>query len=281
MKSTLLALATLAFSFNVMATTSSQSTDQFCADRADPNYLKELIEHPANLLPFRNQGGIANGGVCWWHSRFQRNALYLTYYQPAEKAPNGKEAAKIISQIRAGDSVVRIPGFRNFSEFASAYADQVLRELEKWQKNDGILKFNWVNGLAGKTIAGSDNLKDKMDELYQYVEVEGNIAYTKLQIKGIDSHAWLIVHVEKTEVGYDLEVLDSNFPEGTYTYRYITGEKSFFKDVYGQFTPYLERKNELNDLKMGIMKQCEPEKYKAIKEQEEAERRERSEQGHG
>jgi hypothetical protein len=262
MKSTLLALAALACSFTAMASvTASQSMDQFCADRASIKSVKELTQTSENLMGFANRGGIGNGGVCWWHSRMQRNALYLTIYKPAEKRPTTEQAKVIVEKIRAGKDVVVIPGFDNFNEFSITYRSIVQRELDKWQKGDGVLRFNWVIGLKGSSDVDADKMKDMMDELYDYVEVKGNIAYEKLQIKGIVAHAWLVVNMKKVDKGYDLQVLDSNFQSQTLLYQYRPGMTHFNHYAYGNFVPYLERKGEMAKLKNVVLKKCNPEEY--------------------
>ncbi|MBC7428284.1 MAG: hypothetical protein H7336_06715 [Bacteriovorax sp.] len=266
MKSTILALAALACSASLMAsTTASQSMDQFCADRSDLASVKELTLSSSNMMAFQNHGGIGGGGVCWWHSRMQRNALYLTKYNPADPKPSNEEAAVIVAKIRDGKEIVTIPGYRNFSEFTNNHQAQVQRELEKWQKGEGILKASWIIGLKGDSTVAASELKTMMDELYKYVVVDGNIAYEKLQIKGITAHAWLVVNMKPTSVGYDLQIIDSNFPNWTSSYRYTEGMTSFNHQYYGSFTPYLERTGEMEKIALTVLKKCNPDEYKARK----------------
>ncbi len=263
MRNSLIAFAAMAFSFSVMAQTPSQTVEQFCVDRGNASFAKDLMRDANNLMAFANRGGIANGGVCWWHSRFQRNALYMTLYNPQKKKPTSEQVAKLVAQIRDGKGVIEIPGYRNFSEFSYSHQREIQRELEKWQKGDGIIKFNWVIGLSGDNVVSAEKLSDMMNELYDYVEVQGNIAYQKLQIKGVTAHAWLVKNMKKTTNGYELEVLDSNYPHRTNIYYYRKGQKSFRHQYYVEFTPYLERKGEMDQLVLSIMKTCEPEKWDA------------------
>lgn len=257
MKTKILALATLACSLTSFAH-ASESFIQFCSDRLNKeNYVKNLTRDSKNLMAFRNSGGIANGGVCWWHSRFQRNALYLTSYDPAARKPTDEEAQILVKAIRSGDQIVEIPGYRNFRDFSADHQSLIQRELEKWQKNDGITKFNWVIGLSGTNTVNTETLRRMMDELYEEVEVKGNISYQKLQIKGITAHAWLVVNMKKLDFGgYDLEVLDSNYPNQTNIYQYRVGQTHFNHMYYGEFTPYLERTGEIEKLKKTINKNC-------------------------
>lgn len=239
----------------------SESIEQFCADREDPTFIKNLSHEFLSRISFRNQGGLKKGGVCWWHSRFQRNVLYLTLYAPAEKRPTDDEAKKIIKNIRSGSQIVVIPGFSSFYEFSAIYSSFIQDELERWQKMDGIARFNWVNGLIGFEESSAKAMKKKMDELYEYVEVKGNIAYQKLQIKGLIAHAWLVLNMKKEDNGYILEIIDSNFPLQTSGYFYKEGQVNFEHPSYGKFNPYLERKNEMENISLKIMKLCHPEKY--------------------
>jgi hypothetical protein len=263
MKVTLLALAALVCSFEALAQTPSMSEDRFCSDRQEKSFIKDLTLDSNNLMTFRNHGGIANGGVCWWHSRFQRNALYLTIYKPDLAKPTQDEARELVKKIRAATEIVVIPGYKNFSEFANNNEAIIQRELEKWQKGDGIIRFAWVNGLSGEAKVAPEKMKEIMDQIYEEVEVNKNIAYNKLQIPGIDSHAWLVVHMEKVNGGYNLEILDSNVARNTEIYRFHDGDTSINYHGYFNFTPYLEQTNEMKKINKVILKKCNPSAYEA------------------
>lgn len=256
MKVTFFVLLALAHSFQALAQNPSYTEESFCSDRKDEKFVKDLTMDSSNLMSFWNHGGLANSGVCWWHSRFQRNALYLTIYKPNLPRPSDSEARELVKQIRDAKDIVVIPGFKNFSEFTRVHEAQIQRELEKWQKGDGVIRFAWVKGLSGKPSVEAEKLKATMDEMYEYVEVNKNIAYNKLQIPGIDAHAWLVVHMEKVDGGYNLEVLDSNFPSETEIYRYREGDTSFNYHGAFKFTPYLERTHEMDKIKSVIAKRC-------------------------
>ena len=256
MKKSLMTLALMISCFQVFAQGPSGNEVEFCSDRQDPDFVKELTRDSSNLMSFTNQGGMLGGGVCWWHSRFQRNALYLTIFKPELDMPSDTEVRTIIQQIKAGNKVVVIPGFRNFSEFSYQYATEIQHVLEVWQKVDGIARFAWVKGLKGASQVSPAKLKQIMDKLYEEVEVNQNIAYNKLQIPGIDAHAWLVVHMEKNTDGYDLEILDSNFPSRTEIYNYREGDTSLNYQHYYNFVPYIDQKNEMQNLKKSISKFC-------------------------
>lgn len=235
----------------------SRTEEQFCIDRTNKNFIKDLTKDSSNLMAFGNYGGLANGGVCWWHSRFQRNALYLTIFKPNLNRPTAEEANKLIADIQQAKKVVVIPGFNNFYEFSYAHQNEIQAALEHWQKIDGFVKFAWAKGLVGQPEVNPDKMKKIMDQIYEDVEINGNIAYNKLQIPGINAHSWLVVHMEKHEEGYFLEVLDSNLPTTTSTYRYLEGATRLsYYDGGSTFVPYLDQSKEMSKIKKTISKQC-------------------------
>lgn len=251
------AICALSLSQVAMAVSVSMSKSEFCADRKDRNYARELLQDRENMLAFTNHGGLVNGGVCWWHSRFTRNATYLAIYRPDLPRPSENEARRIIKEIRKGDNLVVIPGYSNLSEFSgySGFGDLIQEELERWQKGDGFIRQQWIVGLAGSSSTTAEKMKSIMDELYNYVEVEGNIAYQKLQLPGVVAHAWLVVGMEKTRDGYELKIVDSNY-RNPYFVTYYEGMTHLNYSGFGSFVPYLERERELRSVKRVISKNC-------------------------
>jgi hypothetical protein len=241
-----LILITLSFlTLQLFAGPLPQSKAEFCSrfgtlpnDRAS---MQDLSAETTNLMSFKNDGGLFNGGVCWWHSRFQRNILYLSIFRPdLARATTTQDIQNIIHQIRLGTSVVTIAGYANFAEFSADNQKLIQTELNDWQLYDGIVLGSWIDGLKGETKVKPEVLKNMMDVVYNYVEVEKKIAYQKLQIKGITSHAWLMVGLKKGSNGYEIGLIDSNNPRMTENYSYKYGDDSFSDKSYGNFVPYLE-----------------------------------------
>lgn len=252
-------ISTLILSFGLIvsnvslaASTASTSSAAFCADRKSATYTKEIVGQRENQISFTNRGGLINGGVCWWHSRLTRKFAYLAIYRPDQPKPSNRQAAKIIKRIRMG-KVTEVPGFSNLYEFSRAFREEVQDRLEKWQRGDGFLRQQWTVGLWGSSETSAEKLKERMDDLYQYVEVEGKLAYQMLQIKGITSHAWLVLNVEKLEDGYNLEVLDSNYTR-TSSIRYRYGQETI--NSYGGLVPITGKKAELRRLEKAVKKYC-------------------------
>ncbi|ATH06759.1 hypothetical protein BIY24_02025 [Halobacteriovorax marinus] len=254
MKKTMLAI-TIGFCTLTSSNVFAESKSTFCSKRNSSNKIQKQVANSDNFLAFRNQGGLINGGVCWWHSRFQRNAMVVARFRPELSEPTEKEVKKIIKAIRKGKSVVEIGGYYNIRDFSYDHADLIQRELEKWQKGDGFLRQQWAVGLWGSSEVDEEELKERMDDLYTYVKKEGNIAYQMLQIKGIDSHAWLVFDMEKTSSGYDILVLDSNY-QRSQVYHYDEGMTSFHHSYYGDFVPYTGKKSEFRKALKAVEKYC-------------------------
>ncbi|MDO9181305.1 MAG: hypothetical protein Q7U04_02800 [Bacteriovorax sp.] len=226
-----------------------QSNAEYCARfgvrQQDQEIIQDLSTEPENLMSFRNDGGIFNGGVCWWHSRFQRNIFYLSLFRPdLEKPKSIQELQLIIHQIRLGSSVVIIPGYANLAEFTTENQKLIQNELNDWQLYDGVVLGGWIDGLKGHSSVAVSEMQKMMSELFDYVSVKKKIAYEKLQIKGITSHAWLVVGIKKMPSGFDIGFIDSNKPQMSQVYSYKIDDQSFFTKSYGNFVPYLEFKRE-------------------------------------
>ncbi len=236
-------------SFYTSASTLPQNKAEFCSrfesNEENQETVKDLSLDSVNLMAFKNDGGLFNGGVCWWHSRFQRNIFYLSIFRPDLNKPKlQSEVQNIIHRIRIGTDIVTIPGYSNLEEFSRDNQKLIQTELNNWQLYDGVVLGGWMDGLKGNTKVKPEILENMLNEVYSYVSVKKKIAYQKLQIKGITSHAWLVVGIKKMPNGFEVGYLDSNSPRMSLNYSYKFGDSSFFIKGYGDFVPYLEFKRE-------------------------------------
>ena len=233
-------LSLLSLSITATAGTLPHTKEDFCS-RFNNNEMRvrEFSADPVNLMSFKNDGGLFNGGVCWWHSRFQRNVLYLAVFRPDLAKPNARDLKKLIKEIRRGENVFTIPGFANFAEFSKYAQKDIQAELNDWQIYDGVVLGSWMDGLQGDTRIEPSKLKISLDQLFTYVETKQKVAYQKLQIKGITSHSWLVMGMRSMPNGYEVGYVDSNNPNQCQNYSYKNGEDSFFIKGYGNFVPYL------------------------------------------
>jgi hypothetical protein len=246
----------LILSPSLFSITLPYSKNEYCNRFKDKSLFQKLSEDKSNLISFQNDGGIFNLGTCWWHTRFQRNAFYNVIFKPNEKKPTIFALKKIIEEIREGKNIVVIPGFKYFSEFSFYHKNMIQLELNAWQIYDGIVNASWIEGLKGNTTIDSNELSEMMMNLHRYTNYEYKMGFTKLQIEGITSHAWLIIGSQKIQNGLIISYIDSNDPQLTQKYTYHFGENSFYTKDYGHFIPYLTFKREEKRLENIGLKYC-------------------------
>lgn len=234
------------------------ASGDFCRVSRDRSFAQFQLEEKPNRLAFKNQGGFFNAGVCWWHSRFTRNATYLAKYNPSSAVPSKYELENIVKALRKGNEVVTIDGYESLEQFSLENKQLIQSELEAWQRYDGIIRQQWIVGLWGVRQIAAHKMRARMEHLYDYVHGQKNIAYMKLQLKGIPAHSWLVVNMEKLSNGYRLKIIDSNYKEPlSYEYRY--GDKSFTTKSYGRFVPYLGKRKEAEKIRKIRSKFCRAE----------------------
>lgn len=235
----------------------AQTTEEFCQQAQDLAHFQNLISDDQGRLGFTNHGGIFESGTCWWHSRFQRAMTYLALFRPDLPKPSRAEITNIIWELSRMRSMVLIPGYSNIRQFSWDWQVEIQQLLDSWQMYDGFIKQSWIEGLAGQTTVSSNKLKQIMDDLYNQVVPLKRIVYQKLQVVGIEAHSWLVVAMEKTQKGYNLNVVDSNSLKiKRHNYKY--GDRYFTKD-YDQYVPYTKQQKEFQRIQSVILRFCKPE----------------------
>lgn len=255
MKLMMLAVFILLSSLSV-AMAETNTAENYCESVKDLGIFQLKAFDQDNRMAFSNQGGIGGLGVCWWHSRFQRNALYLAIFKPELPLDSQAVVKEKIKKIRHGKEIVYINGYSNLWDFSSANFELIQRELERWQKKEGIVKFKWIQGLKGKPVLEPGQMRAMMDKLYYKVMVEKKIVYQKLQFPGVGAHAWLVLDVEQKDNGYRLAVIDSGFPHQTMYYDYVQGMTAFDHPILGRFAPRTEFESELENVLSVAKRNC-------------------------
>ncbi|MFO8184235.1 MAG: hypothetical protein R6U39_08685 [Candidatus Aegiribacteria sp.] len=219
-----------------------------CAGK--PDYVRGLAANPPgggvnpNLLSFTNSGGLLGKGVCWWHSRFTRAALYLAFFLPDRPRPGRARARDIISSLMKADRIVAIPGYECLREFSAEYERDIRRTLERRQLLEGLVFLAWINGLAGASDTGPCRMKTLMDRIYAECSARG-LVYVKFQTPGIDAHSLIITGCRPDRYGgYAVRYLDSNrLREEVLRYRTGFGSLELASGMTG--VPYVQRSGEL------------------------------------
>ena len=214
----------------------AQAASPLCS--RDRNTLVNAFQEPSNRIAFKNHGGLLNGGVCWWHSRLQRSAVYLSQFAPEQAKPNDSEARRLIRHLIRFDSVITIPGYSSFSEFSRDFEALIQRELETWQIEDGFIFQQWIRGLYGRPEMPAAVLKRRMDRIYSKFTRSKPGLWLMAQLPGITSHALLLIRMKKTDHGYQLTVIDSNRPQDNRELTYTVGDRSIALGT-STFTPFV------------------------------------------
>lgn len=239
------------------------SREEFRACAGSPDYARSLAVNPPgggsnpNLLSFINTGGLLGEGVCWWHSRFTRAALYLAYFEPDAPRACGRRLHSILSGLMDAGGIVAIPGYRNLREFSEDNRRSIQAIFDRRQLSDGILRFAWVNGLAGASKVRPAKLLSLMDSIHE-ATLEG-LSYVKLQVRGIDAHSLVVTAMDPLPGGgYRCCYLDSNWPgERVWEYRPGSDSVSAVTGIPG--VPYLQRVGELRKMKRMVARFLEGE----------------------
>lgn len=258
----LMAMVPLLFAGSVSGaaelTTAPRSKQEFCTRaKQDPRYFQRLLLSPENQLAYTNSGGLGNAGICWWHSRFTRNATYSAIYRPDLPRPTPEQVDQILKTIKGASGVVEIPGYRNLREFSHAHWDKIHGVLEGWQIQHGVFGFGWLfNNIGASDDAKPAHVESAMNSLYNRVKNKGQVVYQNLQMPGVVAHAWLVIDMEKTSNGYRLMVVDSNY-SGVAIHLYRRGQtKMPYGDMY-PFTPWVGHTGELDNLVSNVESHCE------------------------
>lgn len=230
------------------------SREEYIRRAGDPDYVRMLAAVPdgggpnPNLLSFTNSGGLLGKGVCWWHSRFTRNALYLAYFLPESRKPADDQARRIIGTLMSGSAVTAVPGYGDLAGFSRDHRKTIQKTLERRQLIEGILEFAWINGLTGASSVTGQRMERLMGVVHREVSSRG-IAYVKFQTPGIDAHALLITGTEALPGGgYTVRYLDSNQPQEAELV-HNPGEGYLILRNGSTGVPYLQRSGELKNIK--------------------------------
>lgn len=241
-------LASLFISFNLHA--------QNICERIQVGVVPYL-ETKESRIQFKNRGGLFNGGVCWWHSRLQRASSYLVEFRPESDRPTKEQLNKILKTLKTMSSTVVIPGFSDFYSFTETYRAEVQSVLETWQKEDGFINQQWVRGISGNYELPPIEMKSRMDNLYDMFQKSPHPLWIMAQIKGIESHAFLILEMFPLGAGYELRVIDSNEPLITKSFSYVDGDRFLKhpKDKYS-FVPYSGFQKDYDAILTSVKNHC-------------------------
>lgn len=236
------------------------SKAEYCAARKNTHYFRGLAHNIDNHMTLRNHGGLFNGGVCWWHNLFQRSAIYLSVFRPELPKPDKANAKKIIHAIAAGKRVVEIPGYTNMTEFSNDWKNEIQAKLEAWQREDGFLKFAWIQGISGGYETDPNEIRKTLNYVLDRSMNHGEIHWTMWQVKGISSHASINLGGSSVIIDYKVNHIDSNYPRAVRAMSWTWPNRSI-DSYFGKFVPYVYRKSDLSDFKKAGDSYCATRSY--------------------
>ncbi len=208
-------------------------------------------------MGFKNDGGIFDGGTCWWHARFERSAIYLATFRPDLPEPTPNEVVELVNRIAHIQPVV-IPGFSTLREFTTRNQRIVQRELNQWQLRDSARA---VNSLFVSHQMRGKKLWKRMNFIYNRFLSTHASTFLYLNSKGVGLHGVLLQNMRRTGDGYELTINDNNSPGRFRTIKYSKGDRSLRvmvdgKDKYGETIPYLGFENERKRIEEKFSKMC-------------------------
>lgn len=208
-------------------------------------------------MSFKNAGGLLNKGVCWWHNRFQRSSAYLIKFNPSGRRSSLKVIKKQIFSLMRMDRVVVISGYEDFETFSRDFQGEIQAVLNAWQKMDGLLNFEWIRGVSGRSALAADEMEKRMEDVFRHYQSSPVPLWIMAQIKGITSHSFLILNMERTTNGFDMDVIDSNKPMKTIRIEYFQGDKNLRPpgEKY-TFVPYVGFQNDFRKISTALKKHC-------------------------
>jgi hypothetical protein len=206
-------------------------------------------------ISFRNAGGLLNEGVCWWHSEWTRNAIYLAVLDPSAPKPTTLQAFAIMDNIMNSREVTVIGGYSSISDFTKDW-QSLLQDVLDLRQLRTASDFGWLRGLTGGENENADVLAKRMDALYQQVTVEKKIVFQMLQLPGVDAHGWLVTSMDVLPTGYRLWVIDSNDPTEQSAFEYVRGQTSEGKYYNDPFIAYTQQDEKFGMYETDVKNYC-------------------------
>jgi hypothetical protein len=179
---------------------------EICQMKAEDFLAK--AEHPSNLTSNFNDDGPLGTGLCWWHTKMQRAALYLAVFDgPDQPLPTREEALQIFAKLRDLKEVVSIPGFKNWFDFTQAFHDEFYQILGQWEIQDSMQLQFWKGVRALKTTDAA-TLKNISLEINEYKR----LTFVLLKMPYFEAHSWLAQSFELEGTDFKIGFIDSNSP---------------------------------------------------------------------
>lgn len=188
----------------------SLSRESLC--KRGPKDFRRTACNAGTKLGLMNDGGLMGlmTGVCWWNSRFHRNAIYLSTYRPECPAINAttpkgvKLTRSLVERLVHARGIVEIPGYKNLWDWSTApgVGPIIQKELQQWMNTDTFIRMQWVNGMEGMFMRkdGKHAKRKQSNEITKLEELiirKNKLPFVVVKESGVAAHSWLVLSVER------------------------------------------------------------------------------------
>jgi hypothetical protein len=97
-----------------------------------------------------------------------------------------------------------------------------------------------------------------VDAVYRDFSENHVVPFVRIKLGPIVAHALLIIDMKPVDNGYEMQVIDSNYPAGTETVTYQNGDTSLSlgEDGIGEFVPTLGSDGDFGKITTAIRRYC-------------------------
>lgn len=144
----------------------SNNTENYCQNIKN-NSINNMLMNEENNIAL-NRPGFLGIGLCWWATRLQTKAAWLTQLNPSGRMPTSSKAREIVRKIMKGDEIVVIPGFKNLNEFGKKFSKEVDQVLSEKQLGDSWQAF--THNLTYPTYPSAQRLRNEIKSIVQQLD---------------------------------------------------------------------------------------------------------------
>ena len=181
----------------------------------NPEDFQAKAGHSGNLTQPQNEPGPLNTGMCWWHSKLQRAAIYLAVFdRPQDPRPTSEEAKQIFKDLSQLKTVVSIPGFTDWFHFTTAFRSEFYEVLGDWEIHE-TLRLEFVKGLRALKPMDSYQWQQINREVNEYKRV----TFLFLKMPDVRTHSWLVNSVTGSIENFQMSFIDSTYSSGLQSYK--------------------------------------------------------------
>lgn len=223
---------------------------------------------------FNNPPGPTRSGLCWLHSRLQRNFAYLALWRPDLAEPSRPQILAIIDRIAHRRGVTEIPGFRNLGEFSLRFEAELVDAMVRMgvecvvNTNDCLARIDDSYRPSPQEFAG------QMMWIYErYIQNPGEIIFVRTRalefehhvLRFFGAHSALILKMRplnaspfSANTGFEVEYIDSSDASHIMRSIYHFGDTSIHGLSDHVWHSHYEYEGDIREMREQIRSYCRP-----------------------